>query len=162
MKFFFTRNVIFAISLSVLFSTLLGASLRAEQSTKIADHARKIIPDSCGGPNGPMNGMDMYSCSKKKLKEKEREMDALIKKAVINYSNFEGSGATEENRNRIIASQQAWKKYRDEHCLFGYYERSPIHAPSQDAAIEGCRLSKTEDRIREIQQSYLPPYEHTR
>jgi len=106
------------------------------------------------------NAADDFACIQSKLAALELEMDALIKKSVEDYKSMWGKEAVTEGQTRILDAQKAWLQYRNSHCFFGYYSNAISHPRSQEQTYLVCEISKTQERIKEIQKLYLHESPH--
>ena len=140
---------LFPLALTILL--LMPASIVCADQDLPALSIITPVDESCSAGSA----LDQSNCLQKELSKEEAEMDVLVKEAVDTYTGFWGDGDIKENRQRIVETQEAWKKYRDGHCTFGYYKDASVHAPSIGLRMISCKKQKTEQRIEEIKKAYL-------
>jgi uncharacterized protein YecT (DUF1311 family) len=99
--------------------------------------------------------MDQFRCYSAQLEKLEKKMSAALIEAQHNVKSMWGKEANVELVRKITSSQNAWVKYRDDLCARNYYQKAPVHPPSLSLEIASCKFYKTEERIAEIQNSYL-------
>lgn len=111
--------------------------------------------DYCEKKDIILNAAEERACRQFALSKTEAKLKQLTDQFINQYKSLESSEATKEEIERFISSQNAWLKYRDDYCFFGYYTKSSIHSSSQHAEIVNCKLIKTTQRIEEIISRYI-------
>lgn len=91
--------------------------------------------------------MDVNQCMQKELLVAQKTMDIYLAKSIERYSQDEVSIKS------ITKSQEAWLKYREEHC-------NAVYDTWRDGTIRGtmaleCKLKLTHQRTKVLWESFL-------
>jgi hypothetical protein len=91
----------------------------------------------------------------------QRPIDLLSSNSFAGLSEAKQKDAIQEAADRLRLSDEAWRTYRDAHCVGAerYYTHAPLHPASVDHRIRLCKAMKSLDRIDEMKRSYIEPFE---
>ncbi len=90
-------------------------------------------------------------CIGEQLSKLDKYIVEIIKKTKKDIRSEWGDLANEEIAAKLDLSQKSWESYRDTQCSLNYYSKASSHSPSEDEKIARCKLSKTMERVLEIQ-----------
>jgi uncharacterized protein YecT (DUF1311 family) len=97
--------------------------------------------------------LDQFQCVEKLQSQKDVKLREAIEKLKSKAKSMWGPLADKEINARVDSSQANWLKYRDEQCEYGYYTKAKAHAPSQSFDMAICKYKKTDERIKEIENT---------
>ena len=102
------------------------------------------------------NTLEINECLISRLKETERDLDAVYKRVITHLSKADLHGHVHysEAKQELARAQRAWIRYRDSDC-------KAVYALAVGASMRGqlslrCRQSRAEQRIKELEQ-FLEP-----
>lgn len=116
-----------------------------------ADQTESVLNADCSRGAA----FDSFQCFSKKLSIQEKRMDEAVQHALLNINSMWGKAANEELKAKLLQTQAHWKEYRDGQCTYRYYTKASAHPPSLSMEIAACKLDKTEERIKEIKNTFL-------
>lgn len=145
------KRLFLLIMMLIITETSEAVELTTRESLKVpTSNIEKNQEEGCQ----PLPAQTFIECMTKQLDRKNLDLEKLISEILDTESSW-GEDATKEIHARLIDAQKSWKKYRDKQCSYDYYSNLKMHSSSSGIPRIACKKKKTEERIKELKETYL-------